>query len=373
VADPQIQVLADKITDLTKMEMDLDKAYPFRAAERSCSPQDWLAGWRKLKVDKDFLANIADQMCDPSVAATMAAVFAHPGNAEAEKLKTAVSLRNAPKTSLKELCLLNHGGSPDKFRAFMMDKAADENDAVVMTIARKCLAFFVCVEAQMVPPATSKKSSSAKLQQERNDMMLVIYHGIKAMKLRACKAVARQPLERALLMQDFNLDWKVALTKTSSAAIKHVSISAEEPALKRFRISDSSSSLPASANTHSAFPDSGKGGSGKGKQDHGKTGKSDRNKAKAEEIQALTQEFQQMMGKAQPHEVQARVDAKYKANGNLMQAFMGSVCRHCLVRSRGVIKHTRTECRASGGLPSTPCLLCAARGSLSYHWPEDCK
>ena len=71
--------------------------------------------------DKDWLANIADQMADPSMSNAVAVFLANPGHPDAERLKAAVGLKNAPKTSWKELCLSNWGGSSDRLRAFLAD------------------------------------------------------------------------------------------------------------------------------------------------------------------------------------------------------------------------------------------------------------
>ena len=125
-----------------KLEDDLDTAFSWRKCERDTDSQEWLAAWRRLFVDKDWLANVADQMHDPAMANAVAVCVANPQNPEAAKLKQAISMRNAPKTSLKELCLSTHGGGPDRFRAFMSDKAASTDDKVMAAVAKKALGFF---------------------------------------------------------------------------------------------------------------------------------------------------------------------------------------------------------------------------------------
>jgi hypothetical protein len=109
--------LNDRVTALDKIEKELDAEFPFRVFERECGDTVWALGWKKLMVDRDHLANLADQMGDPSVAQTMALWAQHKDDPHITQLKDAVSFKNAPKTKWKELCLESHGGSPDKYRA----------------------------------------------------------------------------------------------------------------------------------------------------------------------------------------------------------------------------------------------------------------
>ena len=92
--------LGERLDALEKIEKGLDDRFGWRAYERSISHQDLLAGWKRLVVDRDWLANAADQMADPAMANTMAAILlADKDNEDAQRLRAAVSLRNAPKTS----------------------------------------------------------------------------------------------------------------------------------------------------------------------------------------------------------------------------------------------------------------------------------
>ncbi|CAK0813891.1 unnamed protein product, partial [Prorocentrum cordatum] len=112
------------VAKASKQEADLDAAFSRSEVERSTDAQEWLAGWNRLFVDKDWLANVSAQMADPAMVNAVSACMANPNNPEAQKIKDAIGLRNAPKTTLRELCLSSFGGSPDRFRAFMSDKAA---------------------------------------------------------------------------------------------------------------------------------------------------------------------------------------------------------------------------------------------------------
>ena len=62
-----------------------------------------------------------------AMANAMAAYIANPNNPEATKLKDAIGHRNAPKTSLKALCLSACGGSADKFCSFIFEKVASDD------------------------------------------------------------------------------------------------------------------------------------------------------------------------------------------------------------------------------------------------------
>ena len=57
---------------LVDIENELDKEYPFRVYERGCDDQAWQQAWKRLQVDRDHIANLGENMSDPSVAQTMA-------------------------------------------------------------------------------------------------------------------------------------------------------------------------------------------------------------------------------------------------------------------------------------------------------------
>ena len=73
IPNPKVQELLGRIEALEAVEANLEQSYPFRQYERTCETQEWIQGWKRLMVDKDWLDNIADHMDEVEVANTMAA------------------------------------------------------------------------------------------------------------------------------------------------------------------------------------------------------------------------------------------------------------------------------------------------------------
>ena len=366
-----------------KLEDDLDTAFSWRKCERDTDSQEWLAAWRRLFVDKDWLANVADQMHDPAMANAVAVCVANPQNPEAAKLKQAISMRNAPKTSLKELCLSTHGGGPDRFRAFMSDKAASTDDKVMAAVAKKALGFFLLVENQYVSPATAKATSAAKISAQKAEMMPLVFAAVKAMKLRAKKATARVDLEHVMLQKGFQMDWSLALSRlaacpfvmSSGPPLAPVASSGQgppgAPPVKRLRgESATSGSVLTSQPQHA-----GKGVPQPPQPAGGKGGAAKKRETK-EVVAAMVTEFTGMMGRQQPAAIQSVIDAKLQGPPEAkaaMRSIMGTYCRHCLLNSKAVVQHSRAQCMAMGNLPATPCPKCIQKfGRVEYHWVEKC-
>ena len=61
----QLMDIDKRLKVLEQVETELDAKYPWRRFERECDFLDRLAGWARPRVDRDYLANIADQMGDP--------------------------------------------------------------------------------------------------------------------------------------------------------------------------------------------------------------------------------------------------------------------------------------------------------------------
>ena len=123
-AEMLISSLDRRVLNFEQTDADLDAQHPWRKYERDCDAQEWASGWQRIKVDNDWLANVADQMDDPAMCNAMAAVLSNPSNPEAHKLKAAVSLRNAPNTSWVSMCPSAYGGSSAKTRAHIFGKVA---------------------------------------------------------------------------------------------------------------------------------------------------------------------------------------------------------------------------------------------------------
>ena len=80
--------LGERVDAIESVEKQLDDRFGWRKYERSISHQDMLAGWKRLVVDRDWLANAADQMADPAMANTMAAILlADKDNEDAQRLR----------------------------------------------------------------------------------------------------------------------------------------------------------------------------------------------------------------------------------------------------------------------------------------------
>ncbi|CAK0899596.1 unnamed protein product, partial [Prorocentrum cordatum] len=388
------------VAKASKQEADLDAAFSWREVERSTDAQEWLAGWNRLFVDKYWLANVSAQMADPAIVNAASVCMANPNNPEAQKIKDAIGLRSAPKTTLRELCLSSFGGSPDRFRAFMSDKAAARDDKVVAAIARKALGFFLLLENQHVNAATAKPTSAAKLTAQRNEIMPLLFVTLKAMRRKAKKASARNSLEHIMLRSEFSLDWSLGLSRLAVApfvmappgpAVTAVVNSGSPegapgavggPAYKRLRADPAQGGggapggkgswapqqgLPQQHQNqpHSFGQNTGKGG----KPQAPGTGKGGNNNHKKANVTAMLSELGKA-GRQQPAAVQAFVDAKHQGSPDdkeAIRSIMGTYCRHCLLGSRKLAQHSRAQCRQEGGVPATPCSRCAQKGIVAFH------
>ena len=113
----QVTSIVDRLKMLEKVEADMEKSNPFLAYERGCSPEELLFAWKKLLIDQDVMSNFADQMSDAAATNVMAAWCTNKSDPDLIRLKEAVALKNAPRTSWKMLCLSSHGGGPEKLVA----------------------------------------------------------------------------------------------------------------------------------------------------------------------------------------------------------------------------------------------------------------
>ena len=92
----------------------------------------------------------------------------------------------------------------------MLDKSSDP-DKVVACIARKCLAFYTILEKRFTSMQSVKHSSPDKILSQRMQVMSIVYHACKFMKLKARKAAARSELDTSMLLRDFEADFLVGL------------------------------------------------------------------------------------------------------------------------------------------------------------------
>ncbi|CAK0879455.1 unnamed protein product, partial [Prorocentrum cordatum] len=339
--DLAIEALSKRADAQGQVQKDLDSTYPWRKLERKTDPQEWLAGWRRLNIDRDWLANVAEQMEDPAMANAMAALISNPDSQEASKFKAAVSMRNAPRASWKDICLSSHGGSADRFRAFVSDKA------------------------------------------QRAELMPLAFACAKAMKRRAKKAAARKPLELQLIHEDFSIDWSLGLARLAAAPF---AMAPPGPALAAVAPSPADAPLGAPARKK-IKSDPGQGSSGQQSAQDPRTRPAVPPRPPAPQAQTgarpngnanlgpLVNEFSAMMGRQQPAAIQAAVDAKFQRGPpeekNAIRAFLSTHCRQCHLNAKAV-KRSRAQCRAEGARPSAPCPRCAQKQIIEYHWVEDC-
>ena len=212
--EPRVRALEE--LGASKIRNDLDTKYSWLKEERTCDPVEWAFGWRKFKVDKDFLESLGDQMLDPAALNATLLTIQHPDNVKAKVLQTTIALKNAPRASWKKLCLKAHGGSPEVFKAFVSEKAASD-DRVIAAIAKKILAMYCQLELQYVDVPSSKAATAEKNAAQKGELMPLIYASIKVMKRRALKASARKGLGAELLMREFGLDKALATTRLAAA------------------------------------------------------------------------------------------------------------------------------------------------------------
>ena len=351
-----------QLAEIKDLDTRLDAEFPFIPYERNCNPQAWALAWKRLFVDQDFMSNLAEQIADPSVAQTMSLWMAHKHDSDITLLKDIVALKNAPKTALKTLCLSSEGGSPEKFRGFMQDKA-DVTDKTIACIARKCLAFFHAVEKRYTSLLSNKKTSQSKITSQRDEMMLLIFHGIKFMKRKARKAAARSELDAALLEKEFSLEFLFGLAKCTLSPTASPTASPPE---------ESSSSRGTKRPADEA--NSGKGTKSARKGDpKGSSDKHTRVKELEAQLQSVMEKNKsstknrQEIGKWINEQFDKGIETR-----TAISKILKDYCRNCIDSGRGLHKHSIAECASMGNLPAKPCPLCLAKGKTYFHWKAAC-
>ena len=349
---------------MTAANTKLDDEFPFRKYERECDEGILQNAWKRLLVDPDHLANLAEQMGDPAIAHTMSLWAANKSDPELTKLKDACALKHAPKTSWKKLCIPKYGGGPDKFRGYMMDKI-DDADRTVACIARKCFTFFSLLEKRYTSLLSTKKHSAHKLEGQRDEMMYLVYHGCKYMKRRARKPAARHEMESKLFEDMFGADFQMAIAK-SLADISPIP-SEQRPSsshgpVRHHDEQKRGQEEPSQPPLKSARVDKGAGGKGMSKKQEA---------IKAMEA-ALTKKVQ---AQTRAKDLQRWIDEQFEAGGETRSAIgsvMSRTCRNCLLAGRGIVNHSRADCERAGNPPFEACPECLKKGEYNYHWRSQC-
>ncbi|CAK0837439.1 unnamed protein product [Prorocentrum cordatum] len=353
--DTRFQALQTRVGELEQIDVQLDAAFPWGKTERETDPAEWAAGWRRIGVDSDWLSNAAENMQDPSVANSTAAIMANPNRPGAERQKQAVALKSAPKKGWKNLCLAPFGGSPELLHNFLSTKATGGDKTI---------------------------------KAQRLEMMPAIFAGIKSMKRRAKKASARKPLEIAFMQRDFYLDWQLSLTHLAATPFAFTTGPDQATQFPAKRLWTDSGD-PAPSRLPSGFPGGGAPTQGANSlppappapvqvpvpQQTRLAGGSARGGDKKATAGAILNDLNNMVGRQQPAAIEAYVGQKFRstpAEVAGIRSVLSNYCHHCILNSRRVVKHSRGQCRAEGGKPSSPCARCGSRGIMAYCWPEDC-
>ena len=56
--------------------------------------------------------------------------------------------------------------------------------------------------------------------------------------------------------------------------------------------------------------------------------------------------------------ISAAFASQNSAESAAVKDLFGRFCRHCALNGIGLVSHTRTQCRAAGGKPTSPCSKC---------------
>jgi hypothetical protein len=362
----RVEAVDARVDVINKLEEDLDAQFPFRAYRASCDAEAWAFGWKKLMIDQDHLANAAEQMGDPAFAQVMSALASHPNDVQLKQLKEAASLKNAPKVSFKELCLRSHGGGPERFRGFMVDKSEDSSDPTVACIARWCLSLYLLLEKRYTSLRSNKRSSSDKIEGQKAELMTLVYHGCKFLKLQSRKAAARTVLESELLARDFGPAITFGLAKTALAS-HPVSVAASS---YRPDTSKRSSAFSEPAPVRIKSEPVPREQSVSREQSVARSGPNGK-KIAVSDLKAELEAFARGRPAA---DIQNWIDNQFNSQSSrpIAATLMSQLCRNCLLAGRGIVGHSRAQCEELGNSPVNPCPDCAKGGKTEYHWRAKC-
>ena len=370
------EALKDKnseISQLIKSEYDrrADESFPYRAKLRELSVAEWTAAWRDLVVDSDQVSwtmQAVEQ--NPVLANIMALSASHPTNVELQELKKATTARYAAKVSWKKLCLGIHGGSWDKLKNFLLEKA-DSPLENVKALARSLLVLINLIERRCTVVQSAKRNGPEKAAAQRTALMDTIYQTIKQYKRRTTKSSASSTLEHEVLLRDFAQDiilgeaamavWdppKRFCDAPGPAGSQPTGGGAQPPA-KVPRLS-----TPADGPAAAASPVAGTDPKG--------------TTQKKQLVNTLLQELKVLVGKkTPPKKIQAWIDKQYQSDDHrnaMILVLRDHACRNCLMAGKGVIKHTLKQCREQKNPCFLPCTKCTAAGRTTnlFHWVAEC-
>jgi hypothetical protein len=209
---------------------------------------------------------------------------------------------------------------------------------------------------------SNKRSSSEKLESQKAELMTLVYHGCKFLKLQSRKASARAALESQLLARDFGPAMLFGLAKTALAShpvSTAASYGRSDPPLKR---SSPFSGPPTTRIKSEPREQSVTSGSG------GATDK----KSLAAQLKSELTDYARGRSSA---DIQKWIDTRFDSQGPnraAMGNLMSQLCRNCLLSGRGVTMHSRHACEEAGNDPLNPCPECLKTGVTAHHWRSKC-
>ena len=112
-------------------------------------------------------------------------------------------------------------GGPDRFRSFLMERAEHE-DVVIQTISRKLLTTFTLLERRVTSVGSAKKSSSAKIQEQRVDIMQLMYEICKFQSRASKKRSLVDVVDARVLREILGEDIMIAIVKLSSTGVQSI-------------------------------------------------------------------------------------------------------------------------------------------------------
>ncbi|CAK0909944.1 unnamed protein product [Prorocentrum cordatum] len=371
-----VTALKDPASELSKAvqaecERRADAAFPYRARLRQLSVAEWEAAWRDLVVDADHLASTlkaAEQ--NPALANIWALSAANPGNAELAEPKRASTVRYAAKLRWKSLCFPEQGGSWDRLKNYLTEKADAPIDNV-KALARSLLVLLNLTERRCTVVQSAKRTGPEKAASQKTALLPLMYHTIKQYKKRTTKASASVSLEHEILLRDFAQDLILgeAALVTSLATKRSFDISELSSGQGLFEEEDQ----PAAKAQRSSG--AGPGGSSPAGGGTAKDAAKDRKQL----VSHLLNELSALIPNNPPKKLQAWIDRQCQVDdahrSAMMTIFSNHVCKNCLMAGKGIVKRTLRKCRELQNPCFLPCTKCTGAGRTTnvVHWMADCK
>jgi len=344
-----------------------DTAFPYRARLRQLSVAEWSAAWRDLVVDSDQVSwTMQAVKTNPALANILALSAAHPGNNELNELKRATTARYAAKVSWKSLCLTSDGGSWDRLKNFLLEKADSPLDNA-KALARSLLVLINLIERRCTVVQSVKKSGPEKAAAQKAALMDNIYHAIKQYKRRTTKASASVGLEHEVLLRDFAQDLILCeAARASGGSSKRAPpwqtsgqqvVDAQQPRAK----------APRTVAPAGPADSAGSGGGTPGP------------KEKKQLVENLLQELTALVrSRTPPKKLQSWIDKQYQIEEHrsaMITLLSTHACKNCLMAGKGIVKHSLKQCRELKNPCFLPCTKCTAAGKTEdvMHWIAECK